>query len=179
MPLVILDRDGVINVDSSSYIKSAKEWVPIPGSLEAISMLSQAGFHIYIATNQAGLSRKLFNLDDLTSMHNKLEAMLSDIGGTITRIYFCPHHPLANCLCRKPGTGLLEKIAAHSRESLKGQPFVGDSLKDIQAATSMGCEPILVKTGNGLKTQKLIDQDIKVFDNLYAFAVSYIKYPTK
>ena len=175
MAVVILDRDGVINFDSTNYIKSAAEWVPLPGSLEAITMLSNGGFDVYLATNQAGLGRNLFGLNDLTAMHNKMQTMLSDLGGKITGIYFCPHHPLTGCQCRKPATGLLEKIATHSGESLIGQPFVGDSLKDIEAATAMGCLPILVKTGNGLHTLQLIDKDIQVFDNLLAFATNYIK----
>ena len=172
MAIVVLDRDGVINVDSAQYIKSVDEWIPLPGSIEAIAALSQNGYRVYIATNQAGLARKLFTLEDLTQMHNKLRRLVEESGGEISGIMFCPHHPDELCRCRKPNIGLLEAIALEANEDLIGQAFVGDSLKDIQAAISMGCKPILVKTGNGRETLKLVDSEIPVFDNLASYVSS-------
>ena len=105
--LVILDRDGVINVDSPLYIKSADEFQPITGSIEAIVRLYKAGFSIYVATNQAGLAKEKFSLEDLTLMHQKLNVLVESKGGKIEKIFYCPHHPDEQCECRKPKPGLL------------------------------------------------------------------------
>ena len=133
--LVILDRDGVINYDSDSYIKSPDEWQAIPGSIEAIARLSRAGKIICVATNQSG--------------------------GQIDAIFFCPHGPDDGCHCRKPETGMLEQIKSEFGLELKGSYFVGDSEKDIDAALTCDCQPILVRTGNGRLTEQNLDSDKK------------------
>jgi len=177
MKVIVLDRDGVINQDSDNYIKSAEEFVPVEGSIEAISRLSAANFRVMIATNQSGLARKLFTNDQLSEMHHLLCSMVENAGGTIDGIFYCPHHPDENCDCRKPKTGLLEKIQDEFHCDLSGCFFVGDSQKDIQAAQAFGCEPILVRTGKGLKTEEYLTDSgncyVPVFDNL-AMAVSHI-----
>jgi len=171
MPIVVLDRDGVINVDSADYIKSADEWQPLPGSVDAIAMICRKGYQVFIATNQAGLARGLFSLADLQQMHQKLESLVVAAGGQIDGIFFCPHHPDEGCRCRKPNPGLLEQISAAAQSSLTNQPFVGDSLKDIQAAITIGAKPVLVRTGNGKNTEaKLGSLAVDVYDNLDAFA---------
>ncbi len=173
MSVVILDRDGVINQDSAEYIKSADEWLPLAGSLDGIKIISEKGYRVFVATNQAGIGRGLFETSALEAMHKKMCSLVEQAGGKITGIHYCPHHPDDGCRCRKPGTGLLEAIAEKSGEDLRGQPFVGDSVKDIQAAQSMGCRPILVLTGNGLNTQaKLGSDQVETFDDLYQFALS-------
>ena len=174
MSVVILDRDGVINYDSDDYIRTVDEWRPIPGSIEAIAKLSQAGYKVYVATNQSGLARQYFTLSDLQSMHEKFESLLSQAGGEVSGIYYCPHHPNDECNCRKPKTGLLEKISQDSGESLSGTPFVGDSLSDINAATAYGCRPILVETGKGQKTVSLLSESVEVFANLESFVESFL-----
>ena len=170
MPVIALDRDGVINIDSPNYIKSSDEWMPIPGSIEAISLLCEKGYKVYVATNQAGLARGLFDLDDLNAMHDKLTSLVERAGGRIGGIMFCPHHPDEGCGCRKPKPGLLEQIQVHSGESLTGQYFVGDSLKDIQAAEAIGARPALVLTGNGAKTRLEVGEHVSVFSDLADFA---------
>ena len=152
MPLLILDRDGVINQDSDHYIRSVKEWLPIPGSIEAIADLSRAGFRIAIATNQSGLGRAYFDLDDLEAIHAKLTLLVEQQGGEIAGIFYCPHLPDAGCGCRKPATGLLESIELELGCSAKNAFFIGDSLKDLQAARAFGCQAVLVKTGKGMDT---------------------------
>jgi len=147
MKIIILDRDGVINFDSADYIKSAAEWIPIPGSLEAIHLLTDHGYKIYIATNQAGIGRGILTLEALDGIHSKMTGLIEDQGGHVQGIFFCPHHPDELCECRKPGIGLLTRIADDSSANLWNQPFVGDSITDIMAASAMGCQPILVKTG--------------------------------
>ena len=152
MPLLILDRDGVINEDSDDYIRSLADWRPLTGSMEAIAALSRAGYTIAIATNQSGLSRGYFSLDALEAIHAKLRAQVEELGGHIAGIFYCPHLPEEGCTCRKPATGLLQAMEAELGESAMGAIFVGDSLKDLQAARAAGCLPVLVRTGKGEAT---------------------------
>lgn len=175
--LVILDRDGVINEDSDNYIKSADEWVPIPRSIEAIARLSKAGFTIAVATNQSGLNRGLFDLDDLEAMHAKLIDLVLDAGGEIAGIFYCPHTPDEACLCRKPKSGLISAIEDTLELSAENAHLIGDSLRDLEAGINKHCIPVLVKTGKGLKTLQTLQEkpdprldDLAVFDDLAAAA---------
>jgi D-glycero-D-manno-heptose 1,7-bisphosphate phosphatase len=154
MKLAILDRDGVINQDSADFIKSPEEWRPIPGSLEAIAKLNHAGFQVVLATNQSGIGRGLFEVSTLNAIHDRMHRALGQIGGRIDAIFFCPHAMDANCECRKPRAGLLHEIARRFNVELKGVPVIGDSLRDLQAAHSVGALPVLVLTGKGAKTQE-------------------------
>lgn len=154
MKLVILDRDGVINQDSPSYIKSPDEWKPLPGSLEAIALLNQAGYRVLVATNQSGVGRGLFEMATLNAIHDKMHRALGLVGGRVDGIFYCPHAEDAGCGCRKPKPGLLEEISRRFGVSLEGVPFIGDSLRDLQAATAVGAQPVLVLTGKGKKTRK-------------------------
>ncbi len=166
MKLIILDRDGVINHDSPSYIKSPDEWKPIAGSLEAIALLNQAGYRVLIATNQSGVGRGLFEMSTLNAIHDKMRRALGLIGGRIDGIFYCPHAQDAGCECRKPKPGLLHEIERRLGISLEGIPFIGDSLRDLQAATAVGARPILVLTGKGKKTRK--DGDLPEGTVVYA-----------
>jgi len=152
MKLIVLDRDGVINEESDAYIKSADEWVPLPGSLEAIARLNHAGYRVIVASNQSGLARGLFSIDDLNAIHRKMQRALSHLGGHVDAVFFCPHAPDANCHCRKPATGLLEDIGTRLQVEMTGVPVVGDSWKDVQTARGVGARPVLVLTGRGRET---------------------------
>jgi D-glycero-D-manno-heptose 1,7-bisphosphate phosphatase len=152
MKLIILDRDGVINHDSDGYIKSLEEWVPIPGSLDAMARLYHGGYRIAIASNQSGLGRGLFSIDDLNAIHRKLARELGSQGAQVEAIFFCPHAPDAKCACRKPLPGLLHEIASRLQIDLAGVPCIGDSWRDLVSALAVGASPILVRTGNGQKT---------------------------
>ncbi len=163
--IVVLDRDGVINHDSSQYIKSPDEWRPICGSLEAIAYLHRAGFTIVVATNQSGVGRNLFTYSTLEAIHEKMTSQLRAKGGYLSGIFYCPHLPDDGCDCRKPRTGLLRQISEFLKSDLQGAPFVGDSLSDIQAAEAYGCRPILVKSGNG---QRSISRLVKPYPEIYA-----------
>jgi D-glycero-D-manno-heptose 1,7-bisphosphate phosphatase len=152
MPFILLDRDGVINFDSDEYIKSADEWVAIPGSLEAIAHLNRLGFRVLVVTNQSGISRGFFNLETLTDMHEKFIRELATVGGYIEEIFFCPHQPADHCQCRKPKPGLMKKIQERYAINLSETFYIGDNLSDIQFAQSVGCVPVLVLTGKGQRT---------------------------
>ena len=151
MRLAILDRDGVINEDSDSFVKSPGEWCPIPGSVEAIARLSQAGYRTVVATNQSGLQRDLFRLDVLHQINAKMHSHVTQAGGHIDAVFFCPyrdnHHP-----CRKPNPGLYEDIAQRLGTSLEAVPVVGDALRDLVPAKAVRARPILVLTGKGQRT---------------------------
>lgn len=170
MRLVILDRDGVINEDSDDYIKSPEEWVPIPGSLEAIARLNRADCRVVVATNQSGLARGLYDLDTLNRIHEKMHRVLAEVGGTIEAVFFCPHGPADHCDCRKPAAGLFRDIGRRLNIPLDAVPAIGDSMRDLEAASSVGAQPILVRTGKGMQTAaKLgVSSRIPVFNDLAA-----------
>ncbi|HEC14984.1 MAG TPA: D-glycero-beta-D-manno-heptose 1,7-bisphosphate 7-phosphatase [Sedimenticola sp.] len=170
MKLAILDRDGVINEDSDDFIKSPDEWIPIPGSLEAIARLNHAGYRVVVASNQSGLARGLFDIDGLNAIHQKMFDELAKLGGHIDSVFFCPHGPEDHCDCRKPRPGLLKAIADRLELDLAGIPAIGDSLRDLQAAAGAGAEPMLVLTGKGSKTLSKLEDfgDVPVYPNLAA-----------
>ena len=174
LKLIILDRDGVINEDSDAYIKSVDEWRPIAGSMQAIALLTRAGFKIAVATNQSGISRGMFDLETLGAMHNKMVKLASEVGGHIDSIFFCPHGPDANCECRKPKSGLFQEISNRYGVELAGVPCVGDSLRDLQAGAALGCKTYLVKTGKGAGTvsekSAQLPPGTEVFDDLLSLA---------
>lgn len=183
MKLIILDRDGVINHDRDDYVKSADECVPIDGSIDAIARLYKAGFTVVVATNQSGLARGKFDLDDLEAMHEKLTGLVEEQGAELGAIFYCPHAPEDNCKCRKPMPGMVDAIEAEFNISAESFYFVGDSLRDMQAAVTKGCKPALVKTGNGEKTlaqladvslqtdsPALNQNQVQVFDDLASAA---------
>ena len=151
--LVILDRDGTINIDSDEYIKSPEEWHPITGALEAIARLNHAGYHVVLATNQSGLGRGLFDMATLNAMHAKMNKLLTAVGGRVDAVFFCPHGPEDQCHCRKPLPGLFEQIGERLGIDLNGTHAVGDSLRDLLAGVSVGCSPHLVHTGKGAAFQ--------------------------
>ncbi len=168
MELVILDRDGVINQDSPRHIRSPEDWIPIPGSLDAIARLNRAGFRVVVATNQSGLARKFFDIETLNHIHETMQRQLAEVGGHVDAIFICPCHPKDNCDCFKPNPGMLLDISERLRTPLDKVPFIGDKLIDIQAARAAGARPFLVKTGNGMKTLKSKQnlEDVEVFDDL-------------
>ena len=147
MKIVILDRNGTINVHREDFVKSDVEWTPLPGALEAIARLNHAGWRVVIASNQSGLGRGLFDMASLNAMHAKMHKMLAAVGGRVDAVFFCPHSPDEDCACRKPRPGLFHQIGERYGVELTGAPAAGDSLRDLQAAAAAGCEPHLLLTG--------------------------------
>lgn len=172
MKLIILDRDGVINQDSDAYIKSLEEWIPIPGSIEAIAALSKAGWTVAVATNQSGIARGYYPLSVLEAMHVRLRELVAEQGGEVGLIVQCPHGPDDGCECRKPKPGMLLQIAAHYDVPLSGIWFVGDSGSDLDTARAVDCQPVLVKTGKGERTlaKAALPTGTLIFDDLAAVA---------
>ena len=155
MKLVILDRDGVINLDSDQYIKSPEEWKPIPGSLEAIARLNQAGFRVVVATNQSGIGRGL-----VRHGHAQRHARQDAQGGEPARrahrrgvlLPARPGRGLRTAASRKPG--MLLEIAERFNVPLAGVPASATRCATCEAASAAGARPILVLTGKGEQTLK-------------------------
>jgi D-glycero-D-manno-heptose 1,7-bisphosphate phosphatase len=170
MKLVILDRDGVINYDSAAFIKTPDEWKPIPGSLEAIARLTQAGYRVVVATNQSGIGRGLLDMGALNAINDKMCKAAIQAGGRIDAMFFCPHANTDNCNCRKPATGMFKEIADRFGVELSGVPAIGDSLRDLQTAAAVGAIPILVLSGKGKKTKAEgeLPENTRIFPNLSA-----------
>jgi D-glycero-D-manno-heptose 1,7-bisphosphate phosphatase len=170
MKLIILDRDGVLNFDSDAFIRSPAEWRPIPGSLEAVAHLNQAGYHVVVVTNQSGIARGLFSMATLNAIHQKMHESAQLVSAHFDAVFFCPHASVDNCDCRKPKPGMLNALAKRLEVSLKGVPSVGDSLRDLQAAYVVGCVPYLVLTGKGEKTRDAggLPPGTRIFPNLAA-----------
>jgi D-glycero-D-manno-heptose 1,7-bisphosphate phosphatase len=149
---VILDRDGVINEDRVDFVRSPEQWVPVPGSLEAIARLCAAGVRVAVATNQSGIGRGLYDEAALGAIHRRMESEIARHGGHLDRIVYCPHHPDDGCSCRKPRSGLLEQLASAYGRRLTGVPCIGDARRDLEAAAAVGARPILVLSGKGRDT---------------------------
>lgn len=176
MKLIVLDRDGVINYDSDDYIKSVDEWIPLPGSLEAITRLNRAGYTVAVATNQSGIARGYYDLDALQAMHRKMKSGLEELGGELGMIAYCPHGPDDACDCRKPLPGMLNQIAAHYNVSMESVPVVGDSLRDLEAAMAVGAHPVLVRTGKGERTLAKggLPDDLEIYDDLAQYVDQFL-----
>ena len=174
---IILDRDGVINYDSSSYVKSAEEWDPIPKSLEAISLLSKNNYKIIVISNQAGITKGIIEYKDHLKIHSKFISSCKKHSGNIAATYYCYEHPSKNSNLRKPNPGMYLELSERLNINLSDVFAIGDSPRDMSAALSSGCKPLGVLTGNGAKIN-IEMPNIDIFNNLYEavqFVISYDK----
>jgi D-glycero-D-manno-heptose 1,7-bisphosphate phosphatase len=158
--LIILGRDGTINEEREDYVKSADDWVPLPGALEAIARLNHAGWHVAVATNQPGLGGGLFDMTAMNAVHLKMNAMLHKLGGRVEAVFFCPHLPQDGCRCRKPLPGLIEQIGLRYGVHLTQVPAVGNALNDLQAGRAAGCPVHLVLTGKASRLDEAARADL-------------------
>ena len=170
--LILLDRDGVINFDSSEYIKGPSEWRPLPGALSAIAALRNAGYLVGLCSNQAGVARGKLTDRDLDAVHAKMCQALAAHGAGLDFAAYCRHHPDDNCGCRKPRPGMLLGAMKALRAKPERTWFVGDSITDVQAALAAGCQPALVRSpdSNSLGQDAPALDDVRVFENLATFA---------
>jgi len=177
LKLIILGRDGTLNQFRDDHIKEPAEWVAVPGALEAVSRLNHAGWHVVVATNQAGIGRGMIDMSSVNAVHAHMMRILHGLGGRIDAVFFCPHAADANCECRKPNPGMLQEIGRRLNLTLAGVPMVGDGLRDLQAAAAVGAQPVLVLTGKGRRTQKEggLPEGTRVFPDLAAFVADFLK----
>lgn len=151
MSTIFLDRDGVINENRSDYVKSWSEFRFLPGSREAIARLTQAGHHIIVCTNQAGVARGSISIETVHEIHRRMVVAISEMGGKIEKVYFCPHAKDDECTCRKPRPGMLLKARDELDLDMHNAVFIGDSISDVQAGLAAGIHSILVLSGLGLE----------------------------
>lgn len=176
MSLVILGRDGVINVDLGGPVTSVEDWEPIPGSFEAIGRLCKAGHIVAVATNQSGIGRGLLDVATLHQIHRKMHESTVAAGGRIDLVAFCPHTESDHCDCRKPAPGMLYTLSDRVGVDLVDVTLVGDSLHDMQAAMASAARPVLVRTGNGqhtLDSNKGLEH-IPAYDDLSAWVSAWL-----
>lgn len=167
----------MINEDSNSFIKSLNEWRPLPGSIEALVLLSQY-YQVIVITNQSGIARGLLSLDTLKAMHDQLKKDVQAHGGKIIDIFFCPHGPDDHCDCRKPKPGLLLQAQKKYPIDFTQSWCVGDSYRDLEAGRALGTHTALVLTGKGRATLAQhpdLRDSVPVFDDLHAFAKWLLK----
>ena len=156
MKIIFLDRDGVINKYPGDrlYVTSLKKFRFLPSAKKAIALLSNGGYRIFVASNQAGVGKGIYSQGTLDAITSKMLEDIEQVGGKITKVYYCTHRKEAGCSCRKPKPGLLKKAAKEFRFSLKGAYFIGDTMRDVFTAQAAGCKSILVLTGK----EKLANQ---------------------
>jgi D-glycero-D-manno-heptose 1,7-bisphosphate phosphatase len=144
--VIFLDRDGVINKKPSKadYVKSWDEFKFLPGALEALKILTQNGYEIYIISNQAGIARGMMTEDDLKEIHEKMKKELRKCGASISDIYYCPHGWDEGCECRKPKPGMFFQAAREHYLDLTKIIFIGDDERDVEAGEAAGVKTILV-----------------------------------
>lgn len=147
--LVILGRDGILNQYREDHVKEPSEWTPVPHALEAVARLNHAGWHVVIATNQAGIGRGMIDMASLNAVHAHMMKVLQQQGGRIDAVFLCPHTPEDHCDCRKPLPGLMLDIGRRYGADLTQVPLVGDTARDMLAARAAGCQPHLVRSGRG------------------------------
>ncbi|MCX7927316.1 MAG: HAD-IIIA family hydrolase [Candidatus Omnitrophica bacterium] len=160
--VVFLDRDGVINKypGHGKYVTSAKEFRLIKGVVRAIKILKDAGYRLFVISNQAGVAKGLYSKDDLRKMDNLLKEELKKVNTSIDEIYYCTHTKEQNCICRKPKLGLINRARCFlkkKREIMdrKNSFFIGDSLVDIETARKAKVKSILVFSGKEQKKNLL------------------------
>ncbi len=153
MKLVMIDRDGVLNEDSTAYIKSPAELIMIPGSARAVARLNRAGTKVAVCTNQSVVGRGIIPMEMLERIHEKLARELAAEGARLDAIFMCTDHPDRPTRRRKPGPGMLEEALQKFRADPAETPMIGDNLRDLEAAAALGCPRHLVRTGYGASVQ--------------------------
>jgi D-glycero-D-manno-heptose 1,7-bisphosphate phosphatase len=172
---VILDRDGVLNREAPQhgYILTPEAFHWLPGALDALALMHRAGVRLSVASNQSAVGRGLMNLDQLEKIMAHMRAQASAAGGPIDAVFFCPHAPEADCTCRKPRPGLVIDAVNASGIDADRTSFVGDDVRDVEAAQAGGVTPVLLRTGKGAAAEELLRHrgiKIAVYDTLLQFA---------
>lgn len=166
---VFLDRDGTIN-EECDYLFRIEDCRFIPGVAEAVKRLNAAGFLVVVVTNQSGVARGFYGVNDIVKLHAWMAGQLAAAGARIDAWYYCPHHPeygeIKDCDCRKPLPGMLLQAAAEHSIDLASSWIVGDKVADIEAGVAAGCQPLLVRTGYGAEHEGKVSTEVIVVDSL-------------
>jgi len=159
MKLLVLDRDGTLNRQREDHVASPDEWEPLPGALEAVARLNQAGWHVVLATNQSGLGRGIFDMAALNAVHAKMHRALAAAGARVDAVFFCPHAPEDGCDCRKPAPGLFQQIADHTGVPTAHIVVAGHALRHVQAGAILGCTTHILLTGRSAEWRERLSAD--------------------
>lgn len=171
-PAVFVDRDGTLMVERD-YLSDPEGVALIPGAVEALHALRTAGYALVVVTNQSGIARGLYSVDDYQAVARRLDELLDRAGAPVDGTYYCPHHPdvTGPCACRKPGTGMYVQAAADLGLDLESSWYVGDKVSDVLPAATLGGRGILVRTGYGSGEEAQVPAWAGVADDLAAGAV--------
>lgn len=170
-PAVFMDRDGTL-IAERDYLADPGGVVLVPGAAEALRALRRAGYALVVVTNQSGIARGLYTLDDYQTVAVRLDRVLAEAGVTVDATRFCPHHPdfSGPCTCRKPGTGMYREAASELGLDPAASWYVGDKVSDVAPAFALGGRGVLVRTGYGRDQEKVVPAGIVVADDLAAAA---------
>ncbi|MCJ7629127.1 MAG: HAD family hydrolase [Longimicrobiales bacterium] len=166
-PAVFLDRDGTL-IREVNYLADPGGVGLIPGAGEALTLLRNAGFALVVVTNQSGIARGLFGVEDYEAVARRLDQLLASHGLTLDATYFCPHHPelSGDCPCRKPATGMHRAAAEALGLDLTRSFFVGDRVGDLLPALELGGEGVLVRTGYGVEEERSLPAAFHATDDV-------------
>jgi D-glycero-D-manno-heptose 1,7-bisphosphate phosphatase len=157
VPALLLDRDGVIIENRSTYVRSWADVEIFPQALQALSFVKNSPYKIIIVTNQSAVGRGLVDLEEVNRINDRLIREINRAGGRIDGVFVCPHAPQDNCTCRKPQPGLLLEAARTMSLDLPRSIMIGDALSDLQAGKAAGISRlVLVKTGRGIEQASLL-----------------------
>jgi len=170
-PAVFVDRDGTLMVERH-YLADPEGVVLVPSALAALRELSDVGYALVVVTNQSGIARGLYTVEEYRAVAARLEAVLAAGGVAVDGTYFCPHHPdlTGPCRCRKPDTGMYERAAEELGLDLARSWYVGDKVSDVLPALALGGRGILVRTGYGREEENGAPDGVHVVDDLGAAA---------
>jgi len=161
MKLVILGRDGVINVAPATYVNAPENWEPLPGSLEAIARLHRDGYRVVIVTHQPAVAHGALHMETLNRIHARMLDLIRHKGGEVEAIFVCPHGPESRCRCRPPLPGLFEELAERLKINLSGVAVVATAEEEIEAARAAGAQPVALR-------QRHAANGLPAFDSLQA-----------
>lgn len=168
---VFLDRDGTLNVEKE-YLFRPEAFEFIPGAVDAVRLLNQAGYLVVVVTNQSGVARGYYGEDDVVMLHRHIDNLLKLDNAQVDAWYYCPHHPAGKapynvvCDCRKPMPGMLKQAAQELSIDLSCSWIVGDKMADIEAGLAAGCKPVLVLTGYGQETRTRLPEAVPCCSDL-------------
>lgn len=168
-PAVFLDRDGTL-ITEHHYLDDPDRVELVAGAAQGLRALREAGYLLVVVTNQSGIARGLYSLDDYRRVAARVDAVLGEAGVVVDATRFCPHHPDARppCGCRKPATGMHRDAAAELGIDVAASWYVGDKASDVLPALALGGRGILVRTGHGREWEGRVPQVVAVVDDVAA-----------
>lgn len=170
-PAVFIDRDGTL-IQEKDYLADPAGVEFLPGVMDAVRALKEGGFAVVVVTNQSGIARGLYTLEDYEAVAARVNGLLQEHGAMVDGTYFCPHHPevTGDCDCRKPGTGMYRAAAEDLDLDLPRSYYVGDKVTDVLPGIALGGVPILVRTGYGAEHEAAVPSETCVVRDLSAAA---------